>query len=69
MTDIVYYQDVVSKMRQRLAEDDDKPTDWSDADKLRLLALLFDEADVMRGELDKHEVQDDLRRIANLLDE
>ncbi len=69
MTDILYYQDVVSKMRQRLKEDDRKPTDWSDADKLRLLALLFDEADVMRGELDKHEVQDDLRRIANLLDE
>jgi hypothetical protein len=69
MTDVGYYEGVIVAMQQRLAEDDLKPTDWSDSDKLRLLALLFDEADIMRGVLNRHEVQDDLRRIADFLDE
>ncbi len=69
MTDIAYYERVLDKMREALLANEGEPTQWSDGDKLRVLAILFDEADVMRGELDKHEVQDDLRRIADKLDE
>ena len=57
--DIAYYERVVDKMRQAL----------SDGDRLRVLAVLFDDADIKRGVLDRHEVQDDLRRIAVKLDE
>ena len=63
-----YYQDVIDKLRERLAENNE-PSDWSDSDKLRMLAALFDEADIGRGVTDQHEVQDDLRRMADKLDE
>lgn len=66
--DVAYYQDVVDHLREKLAEKDD-PSDWSDGDKLRLVAALFDDADIARGVTDQHEVQDDLRRIADFLDE
>lgn len=64
---IAYYQDVVADLRETLAEDGE-PSNWSDADKLRMLAALFDEADMARGVLDQHEVQEDLRRMADLLE-
>ena len=40
----------------------------TDAEKLRLLARWHDEKDNMRGYLGAREVQDDLRRIADLLE-
>ncbi|KKM27438.1 hypothetical protein LCGC14_1574780 [marine sediment metagenome] len=64
---IAYYQGVVDDLRQTLAQDSD-PSDWTDGDKLRMIAALFDEADMARGVLDQHEVQEDLRRMAALLD-
>lgn len=69
MTDIAYYERVLDKMREALLANEGEPTQWSDGDKLRVLAILFDDADVMRGVLDRHEVQEDLRRIADKLDE
>ena len=65
---IAYYQDVIDHLREKLDEKDD-PSDWSDSDKLRLIAALFDEADLVRGVTDQHEVQEDLRRIADLIDD
>ena len=67
--DIAYYERVVDKMRQALIANEAEPSQWSDGDKLRVLAVLFDDADIKRGVLDRHEVQDDLRRIAVKLDE
>ena len=69
MTDSAYYAGVVDKMREALLANQDETTQWSDGDKLRVLAILFDDADVMRGFLNRREVQDDLRRIADFLDE
>ena len=65
--DIAYYQEIVDHLRARLKEGGD-PSDWSDGDKLRLIAALFDEADIMRGVIDQHELQDDLRRMADKLE-
>ncbi len=64
---IAYYQDVVDNLREVLAQNDD-PSTWSDGDKLRMIAALFDDADVARGVTDQHDVQDDLRRMADVLD-
>ncbi len=66
--DVAYYEEVVDEMRRLMAENPE-PSEWSDADKLRMLAGLFDQADIMRGVLDQHEFQDDLRRIADKLDD
>ena len=66
--DVAYYEGVADEMR-RLLDENPEPSEWSDAAKLRLLAGLFDQADLMRGVLDQHQVQDDLRRIADKLDE
>lgn len=65
--DIAYYQDVVDDLRAALAKDHE-PSGWSDSDKLRMLAAFFDEADIVRGVTDQREVQEDLRRMANLLE-
>jgi hypothetical protein len=66
--DAAYYQEVVDHLRARLEERND-PSDWSDSVKVRMIAALFDEADISRGVTDQHEVQEDLRRMADRLDE
>ncbi len=66
--DIAYYQGVLDDLKEALAKNSD-PSDWSDGDKLRMLAAFFDEADMARGVTDQHEVQEDLRRMADKLDE
>ncbi len=66
--DVAYYEGVVDEMRRLMAENPE-PSEWSDADKLRMIAALFDEADLMRGVLDQHQVQDDLRRIADSIEQ
>lgn len=67
MSSASYYFEVAEGLRQRLAADDKEPREWSDADKLRVLAALFDDADIRHGKTG-HEVQDDLRRMADLLE-
>ena len=46
-----------------------EPRDLSDPDKLRLEAAMHDKRDYERGVYDRTEVQDDLRRIADQLEQ
>ncbi len=55
--------------QELLANNPAEPEDWSDAAKLRLQALYLDKYDLDRGAYDRHTVQDDLRRIADRIEE
>ncbi len=57
------------RIRELLDRNPDDPKWWSDADKLRLLALTLEKRDFEKGIYDHNEVQIDLRRIANRLEE
>lgn len=67
MAEPEYYEQVVDDLREALATDLREPREWSDGEKLRLLAAMFDRADMDRGKTDR-EVQTDLRRMADRLD-
>lgn len=47
---------------------DTDPKFWPDHDKLRLIALVKDREDIMRGSVGQDEVQVDLRRIAERIE-
>lgn len=64
---IIYYGNIADQLRRKLASDPREPSEWSDGDKLRLLAGLFDEADIAKGNAER-DVQNDLRRMADRLD-
>jgi hypothetical protein len=65
--DPIYYGHIADQMRATLTNDPREPEEWSDGDKLRLLAGLFDQADLLKGN-PARDVQNDLRRIAERLD-
>jgi hypothetical protein len=65
--DPIYYGHIADQLRRKLANDPRDPGEWSDGDKLRLLAGLFDEADIAKGSKER-DVQTDLRRMADRLD-
>lgn len=67
--DANYYAEVLDQMRTIVATNkQDVGKTWSDSDKLRYLALCLDNGDLSRGVTDQHDIQNDLRRIADKLE-
>lgn len=59
---------LADEMKRLLEENPGEPDDWSDPAKLRLLASLHESRDIEEGRVET-EVQDDLKRIANRIEE
>jgi len=56
-------------MADLLKRNPEEPKWWSDADKLRLTAAALDKRDHDQGIFDQNEVQTDLRRIADQIEQ
>lgn len=64
-----FLQDMDRRGQELMAANPGEPDDWPDAAKLRLQALVMDKYDLDRGVYDRTGVQDDLRRIADRIEE